>query len=59
MADLILQFAEVDAASFHDPAGMDIFGKREKQMLERRIFVPAAARFSEGVVERLLELAGK
>ena len=59
VADLVLQLAEVDAARFHDAAGMDVLGQGEQQMLERRIFVPAAARFGEGVVERLLELAGK
>ena len=59
VADRVAQLAEIDAAGLHDAAGMDVLDQGEKQMLERRIFVPAAARLGEGVVERLLELAGE
>jgi hypothetical protein len=36
-----------------------ILGEREQKMLEGRIFVPAAAGFSQGGVQRLLEFAGE
>jgi hypothetical protein len=38
---------------------MDVLDQGEEEVLERRIFVAAAARLGEGVVERLLELTGK
>ena len=59
VADGVAQLAGIDAAGLHHPAGMDVLDQREQQMLERRIFVPAAARLGEGVVERLFELTGK
>ena len=59
VAHLVLELAGIDAARLHHPAGMDVVDQREQQMLQRRIFVTAAARLGEGVVERLFELAGE
>jgi hypothetical protein len=38
---------------------MGVVDQGEQEMLERRIFVTAAARFAERVVQRLFELTGK
>jgi hypothetical protein len=38
---------------------MGVLGEGEQEMLERRIFVPAAAGFRQGGVQGLLEFAGE
>ena len=59
VAHRLAQLAGVHPAGLHHAAGVNILDKREQQMLKRRIFVPAAARLGEGIMERLFELAGK
>ncbi len=59
VANGVAKLAGIDSARLHHPAGMDVLDEGEQQVLEGRIFVAAAARLGEGVVERLFEFAGK
>ena len=59
VADGVAQLAGIDPAGLHHPPGMDVLDEGEQQVLERRIFVAAAARLGEGVVEGLFELTGE
>ena len=53
------QLVAADAAGGHDLGRMLVVDQRDQQMLEGRIFVPAAAGFGQRVVEGLFEFASE
>ena len=57
VGNVLAELCDVDAAGAHDGDGILVFGQREKEMLERCIFVPAGIGLSKGLTERLLEIS--
>ncbi len=57
--EVLLQDLDVDRAGLHHGARVAVVGQREKQMLERRIFVMAIVGDRQCAVEGLFERAGE
>ena len=55
--DLAAQPVEVDAARAQDSDRVLILGKRQQQMFERRVFMPALVGVGESPMQRLFEIA--
>jgi hypothetical protein len=58
-ANRLAKLLQIDPAGLHDLGCVDVLDQRQQQVLESRIFVPAAACFRQRGVKRLFEFAGK
>ena len=59
MRHRFFQLAQIDTAGDHHLGGVGIVSQREEKMLERRIFVAAAGRLGQRLMQRGLERGGK
>ncbi|MBP2298243.1 hypothetical protein J2850_000917 [Azospirillum picis] len=50
------QSVEIDPAGAQDGGGIGVFGQREKQVFERRVFMPALVRVGQGSVQSLFQV---
>ena len=59
LGEIALELLQLDAAGAEDGGGVRVVAKRKKEMLQRRILVPAIIRERQGAMERLFEVAGQ